>query len=120
MLIVFGLLIASFTPMAEKPAVKAASLSTSGSKATLLPLPRFLQQCRLEQVGSSVLSFWSWEQRIIQYLASQKLALPEIIQQIFRTQMIDGEGLTGMNKEDLERNGVPAGVASKIMMRIPL
>ena len=59
-------------------------------------------------------------EELIQYLASQKLALSEIIQQIFRTQMIDGEGLTGMNKEDLERNGVPAGVASKIMMRIPL
>ena len=51
--------------------------------------------------------------------ASKEVVLPEAIQQIFRDQMINGDGLTGMSKEDLVSCQVPMGVASQIMKRIP-
>ena len=52
-------------------------------------------------------------------IASQKVVLPEAVQQIFRDQMINGDSLTVMTKEDLKADGIPSGVAAQIMKRIP-
>jgi len=40
-------------------------------------------------------------------------------QAIFRDKKIDGDGLTGMTKEDLERCGIVFGVVAKIFKKIP-
>ena len=56
---------------------------------------------------------------LIAYLAANEVVLPPDVQQIFRTQMIDGDGLTGMTLENLKAEGIPSGIASKILKRIP-
>ena len=56
---------------------------------------------------------------LIAYLTAEEVVLPEAVQQILRTQMIDGDGLTGMNLENLKAEGIPTGIASKMLQRIP-
>ena len=56
---------------------------------------------------------------LIAWLATKEVVLSDQVQSIFRDQEIDGDGLTGLTIVDLERNGIPSGVAAKIMKRIP-
>ena len=51
---------------------------------------------------------------VIAWLASREVVLREDVQQ-----MINGDGLTGMTKEDLKADGIPSGMAAQIMKRIP-
>jgi len=52
---------------------------------------------------------------LIAWLATKEVVLSDQVQSIFRDQEIDGDGLTGLTIVDLERNGIPSGVAAKIM-----
>ena len=56
---------------------------------------------------------------LIAYLAAKDVTLQESVQQIFRTQEIDGDGLLGMTLENLTSCKVVMGTASKIMQRVP-
>ena len=106
--------------MAEKPAVKSTQPSASGSKVTA-PLPSV--PIHTTALGESEITLAQFEElgteELIRYLAFQKVALPEAMKEIFPTQMIDGGGLFGMNKEDLVACGIPMGLASKIVRKIP-
>ena len=52
-------------------------------------------------------------EELLKYLATQKVVMPEDVQRIFRTQLINGDGLLGMTKVDLVACGVPIGVAAQ-------
>ena len=56
---------------------------------------------------------------LIDYLAANEVALSDKVKDILREQEIDGDGLTGMTKDELVAAGVPVGAASKIVKRIP-
>ena len=58
-------------------------------------------------------------EEVIKYLATLKVVLDSDEQAIFRKNKIDGDGLTELKIVDLERNGIPSGVAAKIMKKIP-
>ena len=58
-------------------------------------------------------------QGLIDYLVGSGVELDDSRQEIFRQQEIDGEALTGLTQEALERYGLPGGVAVKILRRIP-
>jgi len=56
---------------------------------------------------------------LIAWLAARGVVLDADEQAIFRKNKIDGDGLTGMTVELLKADGIPSGVAAKIMKRIP-
>ena len=77
----------------------------------------------VESLGLTAVSRAEFEElgteELIKYLATQKVVLDADEQAIFRKQKIDGDGLLGMTVELLKADGIPTGVASKIMRKIP-
>ena len=69
-----------------------------------------LSRAEFEELGT---------EELIKYLASQKVVLDADEQAIFRNQKIDGDAFLGLTVEILISCGVPVGVASKIIRRIP-
>ena len=58
-------------------------------------------------------------EELIEYLISQGVSLDDKKQSIFRVQEIDGEALTYLSQEALERHGILAGPAAKILGNVP-
>ena len=58
-------------------------------------------------------------QALLDYLIADGIELEEEDIAIFKKQRIDGDALLDISKEDLERYGLPGGLATKILKRIP-
>ena len=104
---------ASFTPMAEKldmNANNAPTLPPSVAPAPVTATSGGMTRAEFEKLTTEGLIAW---------FATMEVVLSDRVQSIFREQEIDGDGLTGMSKEDLVSCQVPMGVASQIMKRIP-
>ena len=56
---------------------------------------------------------------LIAWLATKEVVLDAEEQAIFRKNKINGDALTGMTVDLLKADGIPSGVAAKIMKRIP-
>ena len=58
-------------------------------------------------------------EELIKHLASRKVDLLGEVQQLLRTQMIGGAALSVLSQADLERQGIPAGVAALMLHQVP-
>jgi len=111
----------TFTPTPVKPPFNLVS------QAPPSPLPSSMQSAPSGNSSSTPISstmtraaFGKLEtQELIDYLSVQGVKLDHQQQAIFRQQEIDGEALLDISKEDLERYGLPGGLATKILKRIP-
>jgi len=111
----------TFTPTTVKPPFNLVS------QAPPSPLPSSMQSAPSGNSSSTPISstmtraaFGKLEtQELIDYLSVQGVKLDHQQQAIFRQQEIDGEALLDISKEDLERYGLPGGLATKILKRIP-
>ena len=105
---------ASFTTMAEKPAMN--SIKTPA-------LPPMASASVTATSGGGAMSLAQFEKLttdgLIAWLASKEVLLDADEQAIFRKNKINGDGLTGMSKEDLKADVIPSGVVAQIMKRIP-
>lgn len=120
-------------PAQPKPQPKQPEQPVAPASASVAPLPiavkdavvhaHSLPAATATAAASSALTRAELEKLtidgVIAFLASKDVVLPEAVQEIFRAQMIDGDGLLGMTIWDLSRSGIPSGVAAKIMRKIP-
>jgi len=111
----------SFPSMTVKPPFNLVS------QASPSPLPSSMQSAASGSISntptSSTMMRAAFEnlstQELIDYLIIQGVKLDDKEKGIFREQKIDGEALLDISKEDLERYGLPGGLATKILKRIP-
>ena len=58
-------------------------------------------------------------EELIKYMIAQGVKLDADEQAIFKKQKINGEALSDMTQEMLRAEGIPAGVATILLRRIP-
>ena len=56
---------------------------------------------------------------LITLMTELRVNLTERVRQILREQEINGDALTVLTQEDLERQGIPAGVVAQLLKRVP-
>jgi len=111
----------AFTPMTVKPPFNLIS------QAPQSPLPSSTQSASSGNSSSTPTSstmsratFGKLKtQALIDYLIAEGVELDDQKQTIFKQQEIDGEVLLDWTREDLEKYGLPGGLATKILKRIP-
>ena len=111
----------TFAPMTVKPSLNLVT------HALPSPLPSSTQSPSSGSSSSTPISSTMTRaafgklttQALIDYLIAEGVELDDKERGIFREQKIDGEALTALSQEALERAGFLMGPAAKIMRRIP-